>query len=380
MSLPTAERIEPTGACRRPQAGDMLLSAQKLSRHDLERALEVQRSMGGKLGRLLVSLGLVAEADVFAALARQADLPLLRSDAFPAQRPETPASTPASCWPHNLLPLGPALEGAEPPAFASADPRSETLRSALRLVFGAVPTGVRAETEIAARLNERWYVQAAQEDEEAAPGGAEASEFIEHLRDMASEAPIIQRVNQILAHAVTSKASDIHIETYEQKSVVRIRVDGEIFPVDEIDNKDAPAVVSRIKILSQLDIAERRMPQDGRTKLRVHGKEMDTRCAFYGAYRLRRIGGHAPARKELRPAFARKPAFHPGHAAGLAPDAGLAPRHLAGHGADRFVSPPRCTRRCRSWRAKTSRFSRWKTRSNTACSGSTRYRCSRRSA
>ena len=62
----------------------MLLSAQKLSRHDLERALEVQRSMGGKLGRLLVSLGLVAEADVFAALARQADLPLLRADAFRA--------------------------------------------------------------------------------------------------------------------------------------------------------------------------------------------------------------------------------------------------------------------------------------------------------
>ena len=204
----------------------MLLSAQKLSRHDLERALEVQRSMGGKLGRLLVSLGLVAEADVFAALARQADLPLLRADAFPAERPETPALNTGFLLAHNLLPLGPALEGAEPPAFASADPRSETLRSALRLVFGAVPTLVFGlETEIAGRLNE-WYVQAAQEDEEAVPGGAEASEFIEHLRDMASEAPIIQRVNQILAHAVTSKASDIHIETYAQKSVARIRVAG----------------------------------------------------------------------------------------------------------------------------------------------------------
>jgi len=280
MSLPTAERIEPTEqAAAAPRLGDMLLSAQKLSRHDLERALEVQRSMGGKLGRLLVSLGLVAEADVFAALARQADLPLLRADAFPAERPETPALNTGFLLAHNLLPLGPALEGAEPPAFASADPRSETLRSALRLVFGVVPTLVFGlETEIASRLNE-WYVQAAQDDEEAVPGGAEASEFIEHLRDMASEAPIIQRVNQILAHAVTSKASDIHIETYEQKSVVRIRVDGEIFPVDEIDNKDAPAVVSRIKILSQLDIAERRMPQDGRTKLRVHGKEMDVRVS-----------------------------------------------------------------------------------------------------
>jgi len=96
---------------------------------------------------------------------------------------------------------------------------------------------------------------------------------------MASEAPIIQRVNQILAQAVAAKSSDIHIETYEEKSVVRIRVDGEIFPIDEIDNKDAPAVVSRVKILSQLDIAERRMPQDGRTKIRVHGKEMDVRVS-----------------------------------------------------------------------------------------------------
>ena len=96
---------------------------------------------------------------------------------------------------------------------------------------------------------------------------------------MASEAPIIQRVSQILSNAVNAKASDIHIETYEEKSVVRIRVDGEIFPIDEIDNKDAPAVVSRIKILSQLDIAERRLPQDGRTKIRVHGKEMDVRVS-----------------------------------------------------------------------------------------------------
>jgi general secretion pathway protein E len=82
---------------------------------------------------------------------------------------KTPALNTGFLLAHNLLPLGPALEGAEPPAFASADPRSETLRSALRLVFGAVPTLVFGlETEIAGRLNE-WYVQAAQDDEEAVP-------------------------------------------------------------------------------------------------------------------------------------------------------------------------------------------------------------------
>ncbi|MBO9677058.1 MAG: Flp pilus assembly complex ATPase component TadA [Acidovorax sp.] len=262
-----------------PRLGEILLAEQKLSRNDLERALEVQRSMGGRLGRLLISLGLVSEVDVYAALARQAGVPLMRLESFPQDRPDTAQLNTSFLLANNLLPLGNAEGGESIPDFVSADPQSKTLHDALRLVFGRVPRlcfGL--ESEISNRLGE-WYLQDESEDDEAAGEPFEASEFIEHLRDMASEAPIIQRVNQILSQAVAAQASDIHIETYEEKSVVRIRVDGEIFPVDEIDNKDAPAVVSRIKILSQLDIAERRMPQDGRTKIRVHGKEMDVRVS-----------------------------------------------------------------------------------------------------
>lgn len=263
-----------------PRLGEMLLADQKLSRNDLERALEVQRSMGGRLGRLLISLGLVSEVDVYAALSRQAGLPLVRQDVFPKEKPETARLNTSFLLANNLLPLGNAEDADSVPDFASVDPRSAALRDALRLVFGEVPKIVFGlESEISSQLNE-WYVQDAEQDEDAGGGEQfEASEFIEHLRDMASEAPIIQRVSHILSQAVAAQASDIHIETYEEKSVVRIRVDGELYPIDEIDNKDAPAVVSRIKILSQLDIAERRMPQDGRTKLRVHGKEMDSRVS-----------------------------------------------------------------------------------------------------
>lgn len=279
MNLPTAECIEPTGQVASPKLGEILLASQKLSRHDLDRALEVQRSMGGRLGHLLISLGLVSEVDVYTALAQQSGLSLLRAEGFPEEKPDTPRLNTGFLLAHNLLPLGAALSEAEVPCFASADPRSETLCTALRLVFGTVPSIVFGlETEIAHQLNE-WYVQRVVQDDESGSVGGETTEFIEHLRDMASEAPIIQRVNQILAQAVSAQASDIHIETYEQKSVIRIRVDGEIFPVDELDNRDAPAVVSRIKILSQLDIAERRMPQDGRTRLRVHGKEIDVRVS-----------------------------------------------------------------------------------------------------
>ncbi|ODS61626.1 MAG: secretion system protein E [Acidovorax sp. SCN 65-108] len=262
-----------------PRLGEMLLADQKLSRNDLERALEVQRSMGGRLGRLLISLGLVSEVDVYSALSRQAGLPLVRQDAFPKEKPETSRLNTSFLLANNLLPLGNAEDAELTPDFASVDPKSAALRDALRLVFGDVPrVFFGLESEISGQLN-AWYVQESEPEGEAVADQFEASEFIEHLRDMASEAPIIQRVSHILSQAVAAQASDIHIETYEEKSVVRIRVDGELYPIDEIDNKDAPAVVSRIKILSQLDIAERRMPQDGRTKLRVHGKEMDSRVS-----------------------------------------------------------------------------------------------------
>ena len=262
-----------------PRLGEMLLAEQKLSRNDLERALEVQRSMGGRLGRLLISLGLVSEVDVYAALARQAGLPLVRQDAFSKEKPVTSQMNTSFLLANNLLPMRGAEDAESVPEFVSVDPQSTALRDALRLVFGEVPRiSFGLESEIAAQLN-AWYVQDPEAEDDTVADKFEASEFIEHLRDMASEAPIIQRVSQILSQAVAAQASDIHIETYEEKSVVRIRVDGELYPIDEIDNKDAPAVVSRIKILSQLDIAERRMPQDGRTKLRVHGKEMDSRVS-----------------------------------------------------------------------------------------------------
>ena len=262
-----------------PRLGEMLLADQKLSRNDLERALEVQRSMGGRLGRLLISLGLVSEVDVYSALSRQAGLPLVRQDAFPKEKPETSRLNTSFLLANNLLPLGNAEDAESTPDFASVDPKSAALRDALRLVFGDAPrVFFGLESEISSQLN-AWYVQESEPEGEAVADQFEASEFIEHLRDMASEAPIIQRVSHILSQAVAAQASDIHIETYEEKSVVRIRVDGELYPIDEIDNKDAPAVVSRIKILSQLDIAERRLPQDGRTKLRVHGKEMDSRVS-----------------------------------------------------------------------------------------------------
>lgn len=259
--------------------GEMLLLEEKLSRNDLERALEVQRSMEGLLGKLLIKLGLVSEIDVFNALSLQTGINLVREDRFPDIKPRIETLNPGFLLANGLLPLGDLAENAVIPDFVTPNPESSALKNALHLAFGSIPTiYLGLESEVSKKLNE-WLLEEPTTEDERDGSGFEATEFIEHLRDLASEAPIIQRVNQIIGQAVAAHASDIHIETYEEKSIVRVRVDGEMYAIDEIQKSDAPAIVSRIKIISQLDIAERRMPQDGRTKLRVHGKEMDARVS-----------------------------------------------------------------------------------------------------
>ncbi len=102
---------------------------------------------------------------------------------------------------------------------------------------------------------------------------------IEHLKDLASEAPVIRLVNLLISKALEARASDIHIEPFENRLVVRYRIDGVLHEVESPPRRLSAAVISRVKIMSSLDIAERRLPQDGRIKLRVQGKEIDLRVS-----------------------------------------------------------------------------------------------------
>ena len=105
------------------------------------------------------------------------------------------------------------------------------------------------------------------------------SEDLQQLKDMASEAPIIRLVSLIIGHALEARASDIHIEPFENRLIVRYRVDGVMHEVESPPRRFSAAVISRIKIMASLDIAERRLPQDGRIKLRIQGKEIDLRVS-----------------------------------------------------------------------------------------------------
>jgi len=139
------------------------------------------------------------------------------------------------------------------------------------------------EKEISARIEALFGSTTTSDNTQGAVGreieGAVDEEDVAHLRDMASEVPVIRLVNQMLVRALESRASDVHIEPFENQLKVRYRIDGILHEVEPPPRQLKAAVVSRLKILAQLNIAERRLPQDGRIKIRLAGKDVDLRIA-----------------------------------------------------------------------------------------------------
>ncbi len=171
--------------------------------------------------------------------------------------------------------------------IAVADPDDVYVPDALRLAYGhRIETRLGQEMDIVEAI-ERLYgaasksietiIEEANRDVFDLPAGSE--EDIEHLKDLASEAPIIRLVNRLILNAVELQASDIHLEPFENEFKVRYRVDGVLHDVESPPKRFQAAIVSRVKIMAKLDIAERRLPQDGRIKLKVGDKEIDFRIS-----------------------------------------------------------------------------------------------------
>ena len=164
---------------------------------------------------------------------------------------------------------------------AMADPEDAFARQALRVATSheiQPVVGLRSDIESAF---ERLYGtgRSAMEGLTEGQGAQAGDEDIEHLRDMASEAPVIRLVNMILSRAIDAGASDVHVEPFEDALKVRYRVDGVLQEVESPPPSMAAAVTSRIKILARLNIAERRLPQDGRIQLKIQGRTVDFRVS-----------------------------------------------------------------------------------------------------
>ncbi|NEX18743.1 type II secretion system ATPase GspE [Thiorhodococcus mannitoliphagus] len=249
----------------------------KLSAADLGRAKHLAQDAGDFLLPMLVRLGLVSERDMADAMAEVLQLPLVIAAAFPEEPVREDLFTLRFLKDARVLPIADQEAEIE---VAFANPIDDFVLTAVAMAADKpVKAAVALPTEIESAI-ERLYEKVEEAPEEAeADFGDFDEEDIEHLKDLASEAPVIRMVNQLIQRAVESRASDIHIEPFADELTVRYRVDGILKEVDAPPVRSTAAVISRVKIMAKLNIAERRLPQDGRIPIRIQGKELDLRVS-----------------------------------------------------------------------------------------------------
>jgi len=260
----------------RKRLGEMLIERRLITQEDLERALELQKDRGDKLGKTLVDLGFIAMRDVLAVLSEQLGVPLHAIDGPPVMMPETEALSARFLRQYRCLPV--TFE-EQTIGLAMADPLDFETIAAVRNTTGLpVAPLLAGEQEILDAID-RWFGEKARAESESETEGGAASEDLEQLRDMASEAPVIRLVNAMIAQAVEKRASDIHIEPFEREFRVRYRIDGVLYSQEPPPRELKAAIISRVKLMAKLNIAERRLPQDGRIKIKSVGREVDLRVS-----------------------------------------------------------------------------------------------------
>ena len=277
-------------ALRIPRLGEMLIERGRISAEDLERALELQRERGDKLGKILVDMGVIAQRDLLAALSEQLGVPLAATEQPPPAAPEIEGLTHRFLRQCRAFPLALADSTL---TVAMADPLDFETLEALRAYSGLeVRAALASEQEICDAID-KYYAEAGSQAVTAEGEDEQAAADLEHLRDMASEAPVIRLVNAMIADALEKRASDIHIEPFEKDFLVRFRVDGVLFNQDPPPRELKAAITSRLKLMAKLNIAERRLPQDGRIKIKILGREVDLRVStlptLYGESVVMRI-------------------------------------------------------------------------------------------
>ncbi len=264
--------------------GERLVKQGIISADDLKRVMRLQEEQHSTLVRLVVELGFVSEDDLLPVLSEHLSIPCVSLKDFPTTSLSASRLIPTVEF-LKLARIAPLKVDGEELQVATTDPTDLTRFHAIEIATGLkVRPFLAKEKDILARIG----VEADEEaSADAASDGSGTQEFgamgdeedVEYLRDMASEVPVIRIVNQMISRALESRASDIHIEPYESELKVRYRIDGILHDMESPPRQMKSAIISRFKILSQLNIAERRLPQDGRFKIKVAGKDVDLRIS-----------------------------------------------------------------------------------------------------
>lgn len=229
---------------------------------------------------MLVKLGVVSERDTAEILADISGLPLVAPDDYPDSSPLPDTISTRFLKEHHLVGLA-ANDDAV--TVAVTDPFHQELLDAIALacdrpVLARVGLGTEIDRALETQLGPGKSLMGEITDTFGSDEDINEAD-VEHLKDLASEAPVIRMVNLIMQRAVEMRASDIHVEPFEEILKVRLRVDGVLREIESPPVRSTAAVISRIKIMAKLNIAERRLPQDGRIKLQVQGKELDLRVS-----------------------------------------------------------------------------------------------------
>ena len=248
----------------------------------VQEALSVQREKGGRIGEILVGLQAVATADVTKALAQQAGLAYHDLAQTPPAQDAIGKLDLATARAFGVLPV--RLAG-KTLTVAIADPANVPMLGDLGFTTGCEVVGVIADQALIQQGLERYY------KDDAALSKQRMQQLVQELQQqggkidledkaaMASAAPVVKLLNYILYQAIRDKASDIHLEPFEGDFKIRYRVDGSLFELEAPPPHLAEALVARVKVMADLDIAETRLPQDGRIELTVGGRAVDLRVS-----------------------------------------------------------------------------------------------------
>lgn len=264
---------------------DILLKEGFIKEEDIQKAIEYQKMNGGTLSESFLKLGLVKEDQVVIGLAEQLGIPHVKLNNYKLD-PEIMKILPEKVIKEKkVVPLS---RSGNTLTVAMADPLNVLLIDDLRTLTGCkIQTVVATPSEIEETIADFFSSLAAKNIEKLFEESQEEVKIIETKETVdldkvireAEKAPIINIVNLILSRAIKERASDIHLEPFEKELRVRYRIDGILYPITSFPKKVQNAVISRIKILSEMDIAEHRLPQDGRFKVKVKNRNIDFRVS-----------------------------------------------------------------------------------------------------
>ncbi len=266
--------------------GDLLVKSNVITPEQLERALKEQKDKGGRLGSALTQMGFIRESDLLQFLSEQYNVPSIKLSEFTVD-PDVLRIIPADvAAKYSVMPL--SIKNSNL-IVAMVDPSNIFALDDIKFLTGyRVEPLIAAEGAILDAIDSYYGTTTAGLDNLLESFDTEDVEYVEDVEDFdvgslekeSEDAPVIKLVNAILTDAITKNCSDIHIESYEKSFRVRFRIDGSLYEVMKPPVKMKNAIISRLKIMSKLDIAERRLPQDGRIKLKMgKGQEMDYRVS-----------------------------------------------------------------------------------------------------